>query len=100
MEEQAMRGLMMVRRDIDAIMRFRHGIGIASLLENDDWQVGFGAKRDRIFELKLKRTLANISKVIHNPHCATKHFLRFRICYSNDKLFIVSGMKYDMLVWF
>ena len=63
-EEQEMRGLMMVRRDIDAIMRFRHGVGIASVLKNDDLQVGFGAKRDRIFEMKLKRTLASISKVI------------------------------------
>ena len=61
--EQEIGGLMMARRDIDAIMRSRHDIGIASLFDVDALRMGFGAKRHLVFESKLKRTLANISKV-------------------------------------
>ena len=54
----------MIRRDVDAIMRSRHGFGIASVLNHGDFRKESETKRNHIFESTLKRTLAHISKVI------------------------------------
>lgn len=62
-KEQEKRGLMMFSRDIDALMKLRHGVGMSSLLKDIDVKNEIAAKRDKILDGKLKRKLASISQV-------------------------------------
>ena len=90
-KEQEIQGLTMIRRDIEAIMRFRHGVGLASLLDDRDFRIESATKRNHVFESRLKRTLANISKVIF--------FFLSKTKYSNFDFLLFARFKtYSLII--
>ena len=62
-KDQERRGLLLFRKEIDTIMKFKHGVGMSTLLQNVDLKKGSETKRDHVFELKFREKLAKISKV-------------------------------------
>lgn len=63
-KEHEKRGLVRFSKNIDAVMRLRHGFGMASLLQNVDLKNDKGVKRNHVSVSKLKTKLASVSKVI------------------------------------